>query len=190
MRPVSATDPLFDAEPDDHADADGLLAGLNDEQLHAVTTDALPLARPHGAPSGLDPATFPGVVLDDKQAKLVGKWHKGQGLKPYFGFGYLYASAPATATFSLEAPKDGKYEVRIVYQPHPNRGQSVPVTVKIGAQEKAFSIDMRKAAPIKNGFFPLGSYNLARGETAKVIISSKGAKGNAHVDAAQLLPAR
>ena len=52
VRPVSATDPLFDAEPDDHADADGLLAGLNDEQLHAVTTDALPLAIKAGAGSG------------------------------------------------------------------------------------------------------------------------------------------
>ena len=49
---MSATDPLFDAEPDDHADADGLLAGLNDEQLHAVTTDALPLAIKAGAGSG------------------------------------------------------------------------------------------------------------------------------------------
>ena len=62
--------------------------------------------------------------------------------------------------------------------------------MKIGDQEKAFSIDMRKAAPIENGFFPLGSYDLAKGETAKVTISSKGAKGNAHVDAAQLVPVR
>jgi len=153
-----------------------------------IPADALPLAGPHGAPSGLDPKEFPGIVLDDKQAKLLGKWNKGSGLKPYFGFGYLYASAPATATFSLQAPKDGKYEVRIAYQPHPNRGQSVPVTVKVGDQEQAFSIDMRKAAPIENGFFPLGSYELAKGETAKVTISSKGAKGNAHVDAAQLIP--
>ena len=121
---------------------------------------------------------------------MLGKWNKGQGLKPYFGFGYLYTSAPATATFTLKAPQDGKYEVRIAYQPHPNRGQSVPVAVKIGDQEKAFSIDMRKAAPIENGFFPLGSYELAKGETAEVTISSKGAKGNAHVDAAQLIPVR
>ena len=80
--------------------------------------------------------------------------------------------------------------MRIVYQPHPNRGQSVPVTVKVGDQEQAFSIDMRKAAPIENGFFPLGSYELAKGETAEVTISSKGAKGNTHVDAAQLAPVR
>jgi hypothetical protein len=163
-------------------------ATVHDEIL--IPADALPLAGPHGAPSGLDPTKFPGVVHDDKQAKLVGKWHKGQGLKPYFGFGYLYTSAPATATFTLKAPQAGKYEVRIAYQPHPNRGQSVPVTVNIRDQEKAFSIDMRKAAPIENGFFPLGSYELAKGETAKIIISSKGAKGNTHVDAAQLAPVR
>ena len=49
---MSATGPLLDATPGDHDDADRLLDGLNDEQAHAVTTDALPLAIRAGAGSG------------------------------------------------------------------------------------------------------------------------------------------
>ncbi|MFP6901379.1 MAG: hypothetical protein VCA36_10575, partial [Opitutales bacterium] len=162
-------------------------ATVHDEIV--IPADALPLAGSHGPPTGLLPAKFPGVV-DDKQAKLIGKWHKGSGLKPYFGYGYLYASAPATATFTLEAPQAGKYDIRIAYQPHQNRGNTVPVMVKIGDRKQVFSINMRKPAPLEHGFFSLGSYLMAKGENAKVTISSKGANGNAHVDAAQLVPVR
>ena len=54
---MSATGSLIAEEPGDGApgddrDADGLLAGLNAEQLHAVTTDGMPLAIRAGAGSG------------------------------------------------------------------------------------------------------------------------------------------
>jgi DNA helicase-2/ATP-dependent DNA helicase PcrA len=52
---MSATGPLFTEEPPEgasDADADGLLIGLNAEQLHAVTTDGMPLAIRAGAGSG------------------------------------------------------------------------------------------------------------------------------------------
>ena len=55
---------------------------------------------------------------------------QGQGLRPYFSYGYQYSNDPASsATFTLEAPKSGQYDTRIAYQPHPNRGKSVPVEV-------------------------------------------------------------
>ena len=54
---MSATGSLIaedpgDGAPGDDRDADGLLAGLNAEQLHAVTTDGMPLAIRAGAGSG------------------------------------------------------------------------------------------------------------------------------------------
>jgi DNA helicase-2/ATP-dependent DNA helicase PcrA len=52
---MSTAGPLFAEEPRDGAsesDADGLLAGLNDEQRHAVTVDTVPLAIRAGAGSG------------------------------------------------------------------------------------------------------------------------------------------
>ena len=57
-----------------------------------------------GRPNGLDPKKFPGVV-DDSQAVFKGKWIRGQGLKPYFSFGYQYSSDPesiATFTWKLQ----------------------------------------------------------------------------------------
>ncbi len=156
-----------------------------------IPADAMKLAGALGPADGLNPDDLPGVVIDDTRASLKGPWTKGQGLKPYFSYGYLYAGsslAPATATFTLKAPKAGKYEVRIAYQPHKNRGSTVPAKVRAGGREKTVAIDMRKPAPHKNGFFPLGVYELAAGEEVVVTISNKGANGNAHADAAQLLP--
>ena len=99
-----------------------------------IPSDAMELAGPYGAPNGLDPKKFPGVV-DDGKALFKGKWVKGQGLKPYFSYGYQYSSDPeSTATFTLEAPKAGQYDARIAYQPHPNRGKSVPVELRTGDQ--------------------------------------------------------
>jgi hypothetical protein len=62
------------------------------------------------------------------------------------------------------------------------------VTIKVGGKENTVIIDMRKPPPDKNGFFSLGIYELAKAEPIVLTISSKGAGGNAHVDAAQLLP--
>ena len=52
---MSTAGPLFTEEHRDGAsesDADGLLAGLNDDQRHAVTVDTVPLAIRAGAGSG------------------------------------------------------------------------------------------------------------------------------------------
>jgi hypothetical protein len=154
-----------------------------------IPSDALPLAGPHGAHSGLLPSRFPGIVLDDKMATLKGKWGRGQGLKPYFGYGYLYGSDPkGSATFSFKAPKTGKFDARVTYQPHENRGRSVPVLVKAGKQVRELSIDMTRKPPNEHGFYSLGTLDLKEGEEVTIRLSANGAKGNVHVDAAQLLP--
>ena len=89
-----------------------------------IPDDALPLASSHGPMEGLDPAKLPGIVLDDTKAKKTGQWTKGTGLKGFIGYGYLYSSGKgeSTCTWTIEAPMSGKYDVRIAYQPHENRG--------------------------------------------------------------------
>jgi hypothetical protein len=154
-----------------------------------IPADAFPLASSHGSPSGLAVSKFPGIVLDNKQAKIEGNWGQGQGLKPYFGFGYLYGNDPkGSATFTFKAPKSGKFDARIAYQPHPNRGKLVPVEVKAGDQAKQLVVDMTKKAPLKNGFYSLGIFDLKKDQKVIIRLSAKGAQGNVHVDAAQLLP--
>jgi hypothetical protein len=157
-----------------------------------IPADALPEAGPYGTYTGLDPTKLPGVVQDDKEAKKQGTWGEGTGLKGYVGFGYLYAgsNSGATCTFEIEAPSAGTWDVRIAYQPHENRGKTVPVTVTSprGSQEKR--LDMTQPAPLENGFISLGSLNLQQGESVKVTIGTQDAGGNAHADAAQLAPTR
>jgi hypothetical protein len=154
-----------------------------------IPADAFPLASSHGSPSGLAVSKFPGIVLDNKQAKIEGNWGEGQGLEPYFGVGYLYGSDPkGSATFTFKAPKAGKFDARISYQPHPNRGKSVPVEVKAGDQAKQLVVNMTKKAPLKNGFYSLGILDLKKDQKVIIRLSAKGAQGNVHVDAAQLLP--
>ncbi|MCA9245858.1 MAG: FAD-dependent oxidoreductase [Planctomycetales bacterium] len=156
-----------------------------------IPDDALPLAGSHGPPTGLDPAKMEGIVVDDKKAKLSGNWSSGTGLKGYVGYAYLYASGDsgATARFEFSVPKSGEYEVRYAYLNHENRGGSVPVTIEQGALSQTIQIDMRKEPPLP-GFYSLGTFELAAGETAAVSVIAKGAGGNVHADAIQVLPAK
>ena len=163
-------------------------ASVNDKIT--IPSDAMELGGNYGAPNGLNPKKFPGVV-DDSQAVFEGKWMKGQGLKPYFSFGYQYSSDPAsTATFTLEAPKAGQFDTRIAYQPHPNRGKSVPVEVTTGDKTIKMNsiVNMTQKPNFENGFHSVGKITLRKGQKVLVSLFAKGAQGNTHVDAAQLVP--
>jgi len=157
-----------------------------------IPADALPLASSKGPMPGLDPKKLPGIVVDDMQAKKTGNWTPGTGLKGFVGYSYLYASANSTsvATFTLTAKEAGEYDVRVAYQPHENRGSSVPVSVTHGSETSLVKIDMRKAAPLKHGFYSVGKVTLKANESVQVAVSSENAGGNAHADAAAIVPVK
>ena len=148
----------------------------------------VPAARKDGPPTGLDPATLGGVVVDDRDAEKVGTWTEGTGLKGYVGHGYSYAGANSNASirYTLKAPKAGTYDLRISFQPHENRGRNVLVAWSTTAGEKQTRVDMTKAAPLANGFLSLGKVELTEGEECVVILSTKDAGGNVHADAVML----
>ena len=149
----------------------------------------MPVARPEGPPTGLDPSSLDGIVVDDTQAEKTGTWTAGAGLKGYIGYGYLYASpnSGASIEFTCAAPAAGRYDVRIAYRNHENRGTAVPVTLRAGATEKKLRIDMRKDPPLENGFLSLGEVVLQAKEVVRVTISTEKAGGLATADAVQLL---
>jgi hypothetical protein len=160
-----------------------------------IPTDALPLAGPHGPPTGLDPEKLAreksAVILDDREARREGDWTEGHGLKGYVGHGYHYAgpNSGATARFELRAPATGSYDVLVAWQPHENRGSAVPVTVETASGQQVVRLDMRKPAPLEDGFGSVGRVRLEKGERCAVIVGTKDAKGNAHADAVLLVPA-
>jgi FAD dependent oxidoreductase/Pyridine nucleotide-disulphide oxidoreductase len=157
-----------------------------------IPADALPLASSHGPASGVDPATLDGVVIDNRQAKVEGKWTSGSGLKGYIGYDYAYtpAGSGATMTFEWKADKNMRAEVRLAYQPHENRGQNVPVTVTAGAAKKEMRINMKEQPTIAGTFVTLGEFDLKVGETVTVVLSTENAKGNVHADAVQIVTAK
>jgi hypothetical protein len=155
-----------------------------------IPSDSLPLANASGPPTGIDPANLDGIVVDDTKAERSGDWTAGTGLKGYVGWSYLYAAnnSGATIRFDLAAPEAAKYELRLAYLPHENRGTQVPVTVQIaGGSPQSHTIDMTKAPTIDGGFISLGQFELGKTDKVSVTISADNAGGNVHADAVQLL---
>lgn len=162
----------------------------NVEDEFTIPKDALPLAPEYGPPPGLNPASLPGIVQDDRAAKKSGPWKEGTGLKGFVAYAYLYAApnSGATITFSPQVEKAGLYDIRLGYLPHENRGTRVAVTVSHKGEVQSFQIDMTKPAPLENDFFSLTKLNLRAGEKVEITVSAKDAGGNAHADAVQLMP--
>ncbi len=132
-----------------------------------------------------------GIVIDDEEAELTGNWTEGEGLKPHVAKGYRYTrEANAKARFVFSVKESGKYEVRVNWQPHENRGKTVPVTVGSAAGNKTLTVNETEKAPLAHGFFSLGTFTFNAGEEASVTFGTKDAGGNTHIDAVQILPAK
>ncbi len=145
---------------------------------------------PEIASDSIDPKKLEGIVIDDEDAELTGPWSKGEGLKPHVGDHYSYGSAKgASARFSFAVKESGSYEVRAYWQPHANRGKSVPITILSAEGEKSMKVDQTKPASGKNGAESLGVFKFNAGEEAAVIFRTDGASGNVHLDAVQVVPA-
>ena len=146
---------------------------------------------PEVASDSIDPRKLEGIVIDDVDAELTGKWAHGEGLRPFIGAHYSYSSDPsATARFAFSVKESGAYEVRVAWQPHANRAKAAPVTVLSAEGEKAATVDQSKKAGLANGFHSLGKFRFNAGEEAAVIFRTEGAKGNVHIDCVQILPAK
>lgn len=156
-----------------------------------VPDDALELAGPHGPMTGLKPDDLEGLVVDDKQAETTGRWTAGTGLKGYVGWNYLYASpnSGATIRFSADAPGSGMYDLRLAYQPHENRGTTVPVTVTTPTEQKVVRVNMKQPPPLSGGFVSLGIFRLSDGEQVSVVVGTEKSGGIVHADALQIVRA-
>ena len=157
---------------------------------YAAFNDALAKAGPRGPMSGVNPAEFPGIVIDDSEAQKDGKWTAGTGLPGFYGYGYLYAGADSGAQIVFEYTPEaaGKFDLRLAYLSHENRGTAVPVTVAQGNSVTKHSIDMTKPAPLDHALLSLGTFQFDAGTPIRVTLGTEGAQGNAHADAVQFLP--
>lgn len=149
------------------------------------------------ATGAIDAKTLPGIVLDDATAKLAGKWARSTNFKPHIGQGYIYSGEPggtetgdgsAVATFRLNAPKSGEYQMLMAYSAHETRATAVPVTVSSGSYEKEFAVDQTQPLPSGQHFKLVGNIQLESGVETTITISNRQTVGFVIVDALQLLP--
>ena len=149
------------------------------------------LPPPGTSADSIDPTKLEGLVIDDTEAELTGKWTHGEGLKPYIGKHYSYSSDPtASARFPFSVKQTGSYEVRIYFQPHENRAKTAPITLLTADGEKTLTVDQAKDPKDPQGAYSLGTYKFTAGEESAVIFRTAGASGNVHLDAVQILPAK
>ena len=141
---------------------------------------------------GIDPKKLPGLVLDDAQAKLTGKWTVAgnPSLQPYVASGYRYRGAKeeGAARYEFKVENAGDYEVRVSYSPHENRATNTRVAIESADGVKETTINQRNKPPLPQNFISLGTFKFAPGKPAVVTIGGKPADGNVHADAVQLLP--
>jgi hypothetical protein len=138
---------------------------------------------------GINTRRLQGIVIDDTQAQLTGKWTASGSLPPYVGLGYLHDGNAEKGRLSARFEttlKPGRYEVRISYSPGDNRASQTPVTIRHGGGATQKTIDQRKAHSPSEAFVSLGTYEF--GETGSVEISNGGTTGHVIVDAVQFIP--
>ena len=154
-----------------------------------IPDDAMELAGSMGPPTGLNAAKLGGIVIDDRAAEKTGTWTEGTGLKGYVGYGYVYASGDeATIKFPFEVTENGRYDVRIAWLPHENRAKTARVKLTVNDKSQETTVNMTEPAGLDNSFHSIGLIDVSAGTKGTVELFTKGAKGNVHADAVQLVP--
>ena len=136
---------------------------------------------------------LPGIVIDDAQAKLTGKWTRADGLRPFVGSGYAYADAAsgAEARFEFTVPKTGRYEIRMAWAGHDNRASKAACAIeREGQSPLALQLDQREKPTDPNGFHSLGTFDFERGKSNAVVLRGAGVNGFLHADALQVIEAK
>jgi len=140
-----------------------------------------------------DPASLPGVVVDDTAATLVGKWQYSTHTPPYVGLGYLTdqkeGKGKKSVTFTPDLPADGFYEVRIAHCYNIRRATSTPVTIHHADGETTVRINQQETPPYDRLFRSLGIFRFKAGRTGWLRVSTDGTEGKYVIaDAVQWLP--
>ncbi len=130
-----------------------------------------------------------GIIVDDSTASLEGPWSPSSMRKGVHR-GYLHdggaADGNATAEFSTELPKAGKYEVQIAYSVNENRATNVPIRITHAGGDEDVKLNQREAPKVGGLFTSVGTFQF--GKSGKVVISNRGVDGFVVIDAVRWLP--
>jgi len=143
----------------------------------------------------LDPSKLEGVVVDDADAKRIGKWVPSTHTKGYVGKGYIHDShgslkqkGMSSVTFPARIPAPGKYEIQLSYTPGPNREKKTPVTIMHADGEQKVYVNQAKQPPILGAFVSLGTFRFDKGTRDVIQITTEDTTKVVIADSIRLLP--
>lgn len=155
------------------------------------------LSDPPPADGSVSATEFPGIVLDDTQAQLTGKWSRSTVFSPFVEDGYLFTGekerpvrgdGSASAEFRFKVPKSGRYRLLMAYSAHETRATNVPVTVSSGSRSYRLTVDQTVPSAEGECFRPIGTVELEAAAETVIRIADSGTAGFVILDALQLLP--
>jgi hypothetical protein len=141
-----------------------------------------------------DPASLPGIVVDETSATLVGRWEYSTHTPPYVGLGYLHdrkeGKGAKSVTFTPDLPHDGLYEVRLAHCYNARRATNTPVTIHHADGEATIRVNQQETPAHGRLFRTLGTFRFRAGRSGWVRISNEGTEAGkvAIADAVQWLP--
>lgn len=141
-----------------------------------------------------DPATLPGIVVDESEAVLVGEWAYSTHTPPYVGIGYLHdqktGKGEKSVTFTPRLPAEGYYEVRLAHCHNVRRATNTPVTIRHAHGETTVRINQQETPEHGHLFRTLGRYYFRAGLAGWVRVANDGTDPTkvAIADAVQFLP--
>ncbi|HWA99330.1 MAG TPA: hypothetical protein VG713_12595 [Pirellulales bacterium] len=141
-----------------------------------------------------DPASLPGIVVDDTDAVLIGTWQYSTHTPPYVGLGYLHdqklGKGHKSVTFIPDLPHDGLYEVRLAHCYNVRRATNTPVTIHHADGDTVLRIDQQQVPEHGRLFRTLGVFRFRAGREGWVRVANDGTEENKVViaDAIEWLP--
>lgn len=141
-----------------------------------------------------DPASLPGVVVDETSAELVGEWQYSTHTPPYVGLGYIHdmktGKGSKSVTFTPTLPNAGWYEVRLAHCYNVRRATNTPVIIHHADGDFTVRINQQEEPAHERLFRTLGTFRFEAGRAGWVRISNDGTDLSKVViaDAVQFLP--
>lgn len=134
---------------------------------------------------------LPGIVIDDRKAKVIGQWMESTHHRPFVDDRYLHdkdaGKGNKKVVFTPNIRTGGYYEVRMAYGASGNRASNVPVTIEHQDGQAKVIVNQSQPPPIDGLFISLGTYRFEADTRSSVTISNIGTDGHVIVDAVQFL---
>ena len=134
---------------------------------------------------------YRGIVIDDSDAKKVGKWVDSTLSKGFVGVGYVHDNNSEKGAKSIEfrtrLPKSGTYTVKFAYSPGGNRAPAVPVTLITADTTEDFVLDQRTLDDGDKTWKTLGEYTFSDDKDAVLTLRNEETSGYVIADAVQFI---